>query len=69
MPDVMTVIIRLVSEGHDVERIRGTLQALEEEEPRSFGDGKEMLEILRNLLKERHDSDEGKWGPDRSRKG
>jgi len=60
MPDVITIIIRLVSEGHGTGRIRGTLQALEEEEPRSFGDGEEMLEILRNLLAERRHSNEEK---------
>ncbi len=51
VPDIVTVILRLVLGDDAPERFHGTVQTLEEEEPRFFGSESELLEILERVMK------------------
>ncbi|HEY51896.1 MAG TPA: hypothetical protein G4N94_00365 [Caldilineae bacterium] len=48
MPTVTTVILRLLRNEH-ISSLRGTLQTLDEPEPFSFKDERELLTLLRQL--------------------
>ena len=50
MREVIPVIIRLLADSAHPQTIRGTLQTLNQEEQRSFGDEQELLTLLRQLV-------------------
>jgi len=54
MREVIPVIIRLLADSAHPQMIRGTLQTLNQEEPRPFGDEQELLRLLRQLIVSTH---------------
>ncbi len=50
MREVIPVIIRLLADSAHPQTIRGTLQTLNQEDPRPFGDEQEMLTLLHQLI-------------------
>ena len=50
MRSVIPVIIRLLADSAHPQALRGTLQTLNQEDPRPFGDEQEMLTLLHHLI-------------------
>lgn len=54
MRSVIPVIIRLLADSAHPQTIRGTLQTLNQEAPRPFGDEQGLLTLLRQLIVSTH---------------
>lgn len=50
MREVIPVIVRLLADSVHPQALRGTLQTLNQEDPRPFGDERELLALLRQLI-------------------